>query len=196
MEGFGSLLRLAPVALEALLGVAATAHSGFGLFSGVSFGWGHADLVCIVMRSIPDIRETMSHRVSMSHRMDENLAIMQSHKPCIMNNFHEVASGNPLSCSLIFKFGKARIHIRASLLRAPCGSTLNRMKNARKGKGREWHFSYPWGLACSRIENQSRPHLTQMGARGWGGGVRHKKENPLKINAPDSSSPQRSRQDL
>src|SRR5687768_10763703 len=93
MEGFGSLLRLAPVALEALLGVAATAHSGFGLFSGVSFGWGHADLVCIVMRSIPDIRETMSHRVSMSHRMDENLAIMQSHKPCIMNNFHEVASG-------------------------------------------------------------------------------------------------------
>src|SRR5687767_11183761 len=108
MEGFGSLLRLAPVALEALLGVAATAHSGFGLFSGVSFGWGHADLVCIVMRSIPDIRETMSHRVSMSHRMDENLAIMQSHKPCIMNNFHEVASGNPLSCSLIFKFGKAR----------------------------------------------------------------------------------------
>src|SRR5687768_11159068 len=110
MEGFGSLLRLAPVALEALLGVAATAHSGFGLFSGVSFGWGHADLVCIVMRSIPDIRETMSHRVSMSHRMDENLAIMQSHKPCIMNNFHEVASGNPLSCSLIFKFGKARVY--------------------------------------------------------------------------------------
>src|SRR5687767_7591839 len=110
MEGFGSLLRLAPVALEALLGVAATAHSGFGLFSGVSFGWGHADLVCIVMRSIPDIRETMSHRVSMSHRMDENLAIMQSHKPCIMNNFHEVASGNPLSCSLIFKFGKARLY--------------------------------------------------------------------------------------
>src|SRR5688500_6587785 len=107
MEGFSSLLRLAPVALEALLGVAATAHSGFGLFSGVSFGWGHADLVCIVMRSIPDRKETMSHRVSMSHRMDENLAIMQSHKPCIMNNFHEVASGNPLSCSLIFKFGKA-----------------------------------------------------------------------------------------
>src|SRR5688572_14983794 len=112
MEGFGSLLRLAPVALEALLGVAATAHSGFGLFSGVSFGWGHADLVCIVMRSIPDIRETMSHRVSMSHRMDENLAIMQSHKPCIMNNFHEVASGTPLSCSLIFKFGKASIFRR------------------------------------------------------------------------------------
>src|SRR5688500_18235457 len=121
MEGFGSLLRLAPVALEALLGVAATAHSGFSLFSGVSFGWGHADLVCIVMRSILDIRETMSHRVSMSHRMDENLAIMQSHKPCIMNNFHEVASGNPLSCSLIFKFGKARL--------VPAQSQLLRLRN-------------------------------------------------------------------
>src|SRR5688500_16547024 len=129
MEGFGSLLRLAPVALEALLGVAATAHSGFGLFSGVSFGWGHADLVCIVMRSIPDIRETMSHRVSMSHRMDENLAIMQSHKPCIMNNFHEVASGNPLSCSLIFKFGKARILDKDGLARFVMGDDRLRTRH-------------------------------------------------------------------
>src|SRR5687768_3359915 len=139
MEGFGSLLRLAPVALEALLGVAAPAHSGFGLFSGVSFGWGHADLVCIVMRSIPDIRETMSHRDSMSHRMDENLDIMQSHKPCIMNNFHEVASGNPLSCSLIFKFGKARKESSACRnfpsLRSRVATASNNPKSSCRGTG-------------------------------------------------------------
>jgi hypothetical protein len=38
MQGLSGLLRVATVALETLLGVTATAHSGFGLFSGVSFG--------------------------------------------------------------------------------------------------------------------------------------------------------------
>jgi hypothetical protein len=72
MQGLGGLLRLATVALEALLSVEATALSGFGLFSSVSFGLGHADLLCIVMSSIPDRKETMSPDVSISHRIDGN----------------------------------------------------------------------------------------------------------------------------
>jgi hypothetical protein len=53
MQGFGGLLRLAPVAVETLLSVAMIALSGFGMFFGLSFGRGHADLLRIVMRPIP-----------------------------------------------------------------------------------------------------------------------------------------------
>jgi hypothetical protein len=62
MQGLGGLLGLAPIALKALLSIAAAALSGFGLFSGVSFGWGHDALLCIVMNLILDTKETMSHR--------------------------------------------------------------------------------------------------------------------------------------
>jgi hypothetical protein len=66
MQGFGGLLGLAPVALKAILSVAAAALSGFGLFSGISFGWGHDDLLGIGMSSVLDTKETMSHGVSIS----------------------------------------------------------------------------------------------------------------------------------
>jgi hypothetical protein len=68
MQGLGGLLGLATVTLEALLSVEAAARSGFGLFFGVSFGWGHDDLLCLIMSSILDIKETMPHRVSISAR--------------------------------------------------------------------------------------------------------------------------------
>src|ERR671914_1512117 len=59
------------------------------------------------------------------------------------------------------------IYIRASLLRSPCGSTLNRMKNARKGKGREWHLSYSSGQAVS-ITRSCRTPNTFSSASVWG----------------------------
>jgi hypothetical protein len=65
VQGFSGLLGLATVALEALLSVEATALSGFGLFSGVSFGLGHGFL-SITITWILDRKETMSHRVSIS----------------------------------------------------------------------------------------------------------------------------------
>jgi hypothetical protein len=43
------------------------------------------------------------------------------------------------------------------------------MKKARKGKGREWLFSCPWGLACGRIESHCKPLQTAKPASGWGG---------------------------
>jgi hypothetical protein len=52
MQGFSSLLSLAPIAIKALLSVATTALFGFGLFSGVSFDWGHDDLLRIEIISI------------------------------------------------------------------------------------------------------------------------------------------------
>jgi hypothetical protein len=48
MQGFGGLLRLATVTLEALLSVVAASSSGFGLFFDVSFRWGHDEFLCIV----------------------------------------------------------------------------------------------------------------------------------------------------
>jgi hypothetical protein len=66
MQGFGGLLGVATVPFEALLRVEATAPSGFGLFSGVSFSLGHADLLSIAITWILDRKETMSHRVSIS----------------------------------------------------------------------------------------------------------------------------------
>jgi hypothetical protein len=44
------------------------------------------------------------------------------------------------------------------------------MKNARKGKGREWLFSCPLGLAWYRIESHPKPHLTGKPASGFGRG--------------------------
>jgi len=49
MQGLGGLLGLATVALEVLLSVEAAAPSGFGLFSGLSFRWGHDAFLCIEM---------------------------------------------------------------------------------------------------------------------------------------------------
>jgi hypothetical protein len=69
------------------------------------------------------------------------------------------------------------------------------MKKARKGQREGMAFFMSLGLACCRIENHSRPPLTQMGASGWGGGVRRNKYNAIKINAPDSSPPKREQQD-
>jgi hypothetical protein len=66
MQGLGGLLRLATVALEALLSVEATAPAGFGLVSGVSVGLGHDNRLSIVITRILDRKETMSHRVAIS----------------------------------------------------------------------------------------------------------------------------------
>jgi hypothetical protein len=67
MQGLGGLLGLATVALEALLSVEATAPSGFGLFSSVSFSLGHDDFLRIVINSIPVLmKETMSHLAPIS----------------------------------------------------------------------------------------------------------------------------------
>jgi hypothetical protein len=51
--GFRQLLRLAPIALKMLLSMT-TVLSSFGWLSGVSFGLGYEDLLCIVMHSILD----------------------------------------------------------------------------------------------------------------------------------------------
>ena len=48
LEGLGGVLRLAAITCEALLGLQAAALSGFGLFFGASFGWGHGVLRCSV----------------------------------------------------------------------------------------------------------------------------------------------------
>jgi hypothetical protein len=61
VQSFGGLLSLALIVFEVLLRVLAMALSGFGLFSGVAFGSGHDDLLGIVMTSILDTKETMSH---------------------------------------------------------------------------------------------------------------------------------------
>ena len=48
LEGLGSLLRLAVVTCETLLSLQAAPVSGFGMFFGISFGWGHGMLQCAV----------------------------------------------------------------------------------------------------------------------------------------------------
>jgi hypothetical protein len=48
LEGLGGLLRLAAVSCEALVRMAITAPSAFGMFFCASFGWGHGELLCIV----------------------------------------------------------------------------------------------------------------------------------------------------
>ena len=68
MQGLGGLLRLAPVTIETLLSRVTATLSGFGLFSGVSFGLGHAVLLRIVIRLIVDTKETLSHDGSISKR--------------------------------------------------------------------------------------------------------------------------------
>jgi hypothetical protein len=67
MEGLSGLLPLATIALEALLSVSAATVSGFGLFFGISFEWGHDDF--LVDRDPFDSgidKETLSHRMSIS----------------------------------------------------------------------------------------------------------------------------------
>src|SRR6266481_2136807 len=110
MQGFGGLLRLVPIAVEALLSVTTAALSGFGLFFRVSFGLGHDALLRIVIISLPDIKETMSHLVSISslQTSGDTPVSMRAHKPFIMHNFHGVPSGRQGQFSLKFTFGKAR----------------------------------------------------------------------------------------
>ena len=48
LEGLGCMLRLAAVTCEALLCVQVAPVSGFRLFLGASFGWGHGVLQCVV----------------------------------------------------------------------------------------------------------------------------------------------------
>jgi hypothetical protein len=48
LEGLGRLLCLAAVTYETFLGLQATPVSGFSLFFGISFGWGHDVLRCVV----------------------------------------------------------------------------------------------------------------------------------------------------
>src|SRR6266478_2470312 len=110
MQGFGGMLRLVPIAVEALLSVTTAALSGFGLFFRVSFGLGHDALLCIVIISLPDIKATMSHLVSISSLQTSGDApvSMRAHKPFIMPNFHGVPSGRQGQFSLKFTFGKAR----------------------------------------------------------------------------------------
>jgi hypothetical protein len=49
LQGLCDLLRLAAVPRETLLGLQVASVSGFGLFVGVSFGWGHGALLCTVV---------------------------------------------------------------------------------------------------------------------------------------------------
>src|SRR3989454_3050721 len=111
VQGFGGLLRLVPITVEALLSVTTAALSGFGVFFRVSFGLGHDALLRIVIISRPDIKETMSHLVSISSLQTSGDApvSMRAHKPFIMHNFHGVPSGRQGQFSLKFTFGKASL---------------------------------------------------------------------------------------
>lgn len=48
LQRLGGLLRLAAITCEALLCLQAAPVSGFGMFFGASFGWGHGVLRCAV----------------------------------------------------------------------------------------------------------------------------------------------------
>jgi hypothetical protein len=48
LEGLGGVLRLAAIALQALVSLEAAALSGFGVFFRRSFAWGHGLLLCSV----------------------------------------------------------------------------------------------------------------------------------------------------
>jgi hypothetical protein len=111
MQGFGSLLGLATVALEALLSIEAAAPSGFGLFSSLSFSLGHDDCLRIGINSIPVwMKEPMSPLASISkwQPRGEDAPALRWPNPFIMNSFHGVLSENPHMCLLKFMFGKAR----------------------------------------------------------------------------------------
>jgi hypothetical protein len=45
MDGFNIVLGLSALVLETFLGFELAAFSGFGLFVGISFGWGHGKLL-------------------------------------------------------------------------------------------------------------------------------------------------------
>jgi putative ABC transport system substrate-binding protein len=116
MQGLGGLLRLATVTLEALLSVEATALSGFGWLSSVSFGLGHDDLLSIALTRILDRKEIMSHLVSISkwQPRGEDAPVLRCPNPFIMNSFHGVLRENPHMCLLKFMFGKASILLRGT----------------------------------------------------------------------------------
>ena len=46
LQGLGGLLRLAAITCEALLRFTITASSGFGVWCGIPFVWGHRVLLC------------------------------------------------------------------------------------------------------------------------------------------------------
>ena len=77
-----------------------------------------------------------------------------------------------------------------------CGSTLIAHEKCQEGsKGGNGFFHVRWVLPVvesKAILNHFR--LVNLQAAS-GGGVRRNKENPLTINAPDSPSPKRNRQD-
>jgi hypothetical protein len=110
VEGLGGPLGVAPILLQTFLSVTTAALASFGVFFRVSFCWGHDDLLRIVIMSIPDRKETMSHPISISHRqtMGDDPPGTRSYKPFMMNNFHKVSSQNPRQYFLTFKIGKAR----------------------------------------------------------------------------------------
>ena len=77
--------------------------------------------------------------------------------------FYPAGRGNPCQTNCLVKYS--------------CAAALSiaHDKCQEGSKGGNGILSCPWGLACCRIENHRRPHQTQMGARGWGGGVRRNK---------------------
>jgi hypothetical protein len=80
MQGLGGLLRLATVAIEALLSVEAAALSGFGLFLGLSFRWGHDDLLRIAIHSIPVL---MKETVSLASRFQPIISRAATQPSCL-----------------------------------------------------------------------------------------------------------------
>jgi hypothetical protein len=61
MQGFDIVLGLLLLALQALLGFEVTSLSGFGLFFGLSFGWGHGGFLRAVYLGRYGSKDTMPH---------------------------------------------------------------------------------------------------------------------------------------
>ena len=59
LEGFGGLLSLAAVTVEALVYLAITAPSGFGVLFCISFGRGHGELLVPYGSRVDGVKETM-----------------------------------------------------------------------------------------------------------------------------------------
>jgi len=62
-ESLKGPLGLLLIASQALVGFLTTALSGFGVFFGVSFAWGHGVLLRTVMISRSGLKVTLSHQV-------------------------------------------------------------------------------------------------------------------------------------
>jgi len=104
---------LTPVAFEALLHALTPALSGFGLFSGVSFGSGHGELLGIVRISILDIeipRKPCPTESSFQASFEKVAAvIMYVYNPFGMNNFHGLSSAELRTYWLKLRYGKASL---------------------------------------------------------------------------------------